>query len=201
MVLQEPGHIEDVIPDRLTLSWFAVRVRSNQERVVAAYLRSRGYEEFSPSYKIERHWSDRKKEIDRLIFPGYVFCRLDPAVRLPVLQAPGVVDLVSFGKSPAPIPDREIEAIRRMVQSGLLVMPWPYLELGNSVLIERGPLAGIEGILEEVKGKCRLIISVNLLQRSVSAEVERSWVRPLPPGRGTRTKTNGMNVMNLKRVK
>jgi transcription antitermination factor NusG len=189
MVLQEPGHIEEVFPDRMALSWFAVRVRSNQERLVATYLRSRGYEEFSPSYKVERHWSDRKKEIDRFLFPGYVFCRLDPAVRLPVLQAPGVVDLVSFGRNPAPIPDLEIESIRRMVQSGLLVTPWPYLELGNSVLIERGPLAGIEGILEEIKGKCRLIVSVNLLQRSVSAEVERSWVRPMPPSRGTPTPT------------
>jgi len=201
MVLQEPGHIEDVIPDRLALSWFAVRVRSNQERLVAAYLRSRGYEEFSPSYKVERHWSDRKKEMDRFLFPGYVFCRLDPAVRLPVLKAPGVVDLVSFGKSPAPIPDREIQAIRRMIQSGLLVTPWPFLELGNSVLIERGPLAGIEGILEEVKGKCRLIVSVNLLQRSVSAEVERSWVRPVPHGKGARTNTNCMNGIDVKRVK
>lgn len=184
MLLQQPGDVKEAASERLIQSWFAVRVRSNHERVVAAYLRNHDYEEFSPSYKTERRWSDRKKEIDQFLFPGYVFCRLDPAARLPVLKAPGVVDLVGFGKVPAPIPDSEIEAIRRMVQSGLLVMPWPFLELGNRVLIERGPLAGVEGILDEVKGKCRLIVSVNLLQRSVSAEVERSWVRPLPPDRG-----------------
>jgi transcriptional antiterminator NusG len=169
--------------------WFAVRVRSNQQRIAAAHLRERGYEEFSPSWKTERRWSDRTKEMDQFLFPGYVFCRLNPLDRLPVLTAPGVVDLVGFGKIPAPVPDQEIETVRRMVQSGLFVMPWPFLELGHRVLIERGPLAGVEGILDEVKGKCRLVVSVQLLQRSVSAEVDRDWIRPLPPMRSERSGT------------
>jgi transcription antitermination factor NusG len=169
--------------------WFAVRVRSNHERIAAAHLRERGYEEFSPSWKTERRWSDRTKEIDQFLFPGYVFCRLNPLDRLPVLSAPGVVDLVGFGKIPAPVPDQEIETVRRMVQSGLFVMPWPFLELGHRILIERGPLAGVEGILDEVKGKCRLVVSVQLLQRSVSAEVDRDWIRPLPPMRSERSGT------------
>jgi len=143
------------------------------------HLRERGYEEFAPSHKAERHWSDRKKEIDQFLFPGYVFCRFNPHNRLPVLTAPGVVDVVGWGKIPAPIPDEEIERVRRMVQSGLLVSPWPYLELGQAVLIEHGPLAGMEGILAEVKGRCRLVVSINLLKRSISAEVERSCVRPV----------------------
>jgi transcription antitermination factor NusG len=159
--------------------WFAVRVRSNHERTAAAHLGERGYEEFSPSYMTERRWSDRKKEIEQFLFPGYVFCRVDLQARLPVLTAPGVVGLVGCGRIPTPIPDDEIERIRRMVQSGLLLTPWPFLELGQTVLIERGPLAGVEGILEEVKGKCRLIVSINLLRRSVGAEVDRRWVRPV----------------------
>jgi transcription antitermination factor NusG len=179
------GHIE-TSPDSAGYPWFVVRVRSNHERVAAAHLRDRGYEEFSPCWKTERRWSDRTKEMDQFLLPGYVFCRLDPLDRLPVLTAPGVVDLVGFGKIPAPVPDHEIENVRRMVQSGLFVMPWPFLELGHRVLIERGPLAGVEGILEEVKGKCRLVVSVQLLQRSVSAEVDRSWIRPLPPVRSDR---------------
>ena len=161
------------------LSWFAVRVRSNFERIAVTHLRERGYEEFAPSHKTERHWSDRKKEVDQFLFPGYVFCRFNPQNRLLVLTAPGVVDVVGWGKIPAPIPDEEIERVRRMVQSGLLVSPWPYLELGQSVLIEHGPLAGMEGILVEVKGRCRLVVSINLLKRSISAEVERSCVRPV----------------------
>jgi transcriptional antiterminator NusG len=171
----------DTVPNPASdnFSWFAVRVRSNFERIAVTHLRERGYEEFAPSHKTERNWSDRKKEIDQFLFPGYVFCRFNPQDRLPVLTAPGVVDVVGWGKIPAPIPDQEIERVRRMVQSGLLVSPWPYLELGQAVLIEHGPLAGMEGILAEVKGRCRLVVSINLLKRSISAEVERSCVRPV----------------------
>jgi transcription antitermination factor NusG len=170
-----------------THRWFAVRVRSNHERIAAVHLEERGYEEFMPSYKVERRWSDRTKEVEQFLFPGYVFCRLNPQARLPVLTAPGVVGLVGCGKIPTPIPDEEIERIRRMVQSGLLLTPWPFLELGQTVLIERGPLAGVEGILEEVKGKCRLIVSINLLRRSVGAEVDRHWVRPVKTSNRTAT--------------
>lgn len=159
--------------------WFAIRVRSNQERTAIAHLRERGYEQFAPSFKSERRWSDRTKEIDEYLFPGYVFCRFDPVDRLPVLTAPGVVDLVGFGKTPEAIPDQEIQRVRRMVESGLLVTPYPFLNVGQPVLIERGPLTGLEGILVEVKGKRRLVVSINLLQRSVSAEVDRHWVRPV----------------------
>lgn len=159
--------------------WFAVRVRSNYERTAALHLRERGYEEFSPSYKLERRWSDRKKTMEKFLFPGYVFSRLDPQNRLPVLTVPGVVGLVGFGKTPSPIPDHEIENIRAMVHSGLLVKPWPFLTVGQRVLIERGPLASVEGILQDFKGKLRLVVSVVLLQRSVSAEIDRDWIRPL----------------------
>jgi transcription antitermination factor NusG len=175
--LAKPGNLDDLASQ--ARSWFAVRVRSNFERIALSHLRERGFEEFTPSYQAERHWSDRKKKIDQFLFPGYVFCRFNPQNRLPVLTTPGVVDLVGCGKVPVPIPEEEIERVRKMVQSGLLVSPWPYLELGQTVLIERGPLTGMEGILEEVKGKCRLVVSINLLKRSISAEVERSCVRPL----------------------
>jgi len=89
------------------------------------------------------------------------------------------VDVVGFGKTPAPVPDDEIERVRKMVESGLLVTPFPFLKVGQTVLIERGPLAGVEGILAEVKGRCRLVVSIGLLQRSVSAEVDRGAVRPI----------------------
>jgi transcription antitermination factor NusG len=159
--------------------WFAVRVRSNHEKTAAIHLRHKGYPEFAPSVKTERQWSDRKKIIDQFLFPGYVFSRLNPLDRLPILMMPGVVGIVGFGNGPCPIPDQEIENVRAMVNSGLLVFPWPFLERGQSVLIERGPLAGLEGILEETKGRCRLVVSINLLRRSVAAEIDRTWVRPV----------------------
>lgn len=159
--------------------WYAVRVRSNFESLTVMHLRERGYEELAPSYQTERRWSDRKKRVEQFLFPGYVFCRLAVENRLPVLTAPGVVGLVGFGRIPAPIPDHEIEYIRSMVQSGLLVTPWPFLQVGQPVVIEHGPLAGVEGILEQVKGKFRLVVSICLLQRSVSTEIDRDCVRPI----------------------
>ena len=163
----------------LSHPWFAVRVRSNCERLTAIHLRERGYEEFAPCYQTERQWSDRRKRLDQFLFPGYIFCRCDVEDRLPVLTAPGVVGLLGFGKTPSPIPDHEIQHIQSVVQAGLLVTPWPFLQLGQRVVIERGPLEGVEGILQHVKGKFRLVVSICLLQRSISTEVDRDWVRPI----------------------
>jgi transcription antitermination factor NusG len=159
--------------------WFALRVRSNFERVVATHLRSRGFEQFAPTFRRESKWSDRKKQVDQFLFPGYVFCRVNPDDRLPVLSIPGAVGLVGFGKGPSPIAETEIESIRTMVGAGLMVGPWPFIAPGQTVLIEQGPLRGVEGILQEAKRGFRLVVSVPLLQRSVSAEVEREWIRPV----------------------
>jgi transcription antitermination factor NusG len=171
--------------------WFALRVRSNCERVAAMHLRDRGFEEFSPTYRTERQWSDRKKQIDQFLFPGYVFCRVNPEDRLPVLTIPGAVNLVGFGKGPSAIPDSEIDSVRKMVESGLMVAPWPFLAVGQTVLIERGPLTGVEGILQEIKKSFRLVVSIHLLQRSVSVEIDRSWIRPLGSTRTTRGSSGG----------
>jgi transcription antitermination factor NusG len=179
MLAAQERHLTTFETDLQARPWFALRVRSNHERITGAHLRERGYEDFAPSYRIEKRWSDRVKQIDQFLFPGYIFCRFDPNNRLPILTAPGVVDLVGFGKIPEHIPDAEIERVRRMVDSGLLVTPYPYVRVGQAVLIEHGPLSGVEGILVDVKGKARLVVSVNLLQRSVSAEVDRYAIRPI----------------------
>lgn len=159
--------------------WFALRVRSNFERVSSQHLRQRGYEEFLPCYRAERQWSDRIKQVESVLFPGYVFCRLNPTDRLHVLTTPGVIGLVGFGKVPVPITDSEIQSIRTMVESELRITPWPFLQAGQRVLIERGPLAGVEGILTEFRRRFRIVVSVSLLQRSVAAELDEGWVRPI----------------------
>lgn len=148
---------------------------------MSLHLRGRGFEEYSPAYDVLRQWSDRKKLVNESLFPGYVFCRLDPSNRLPVLSAPGVVGLVEFGQGPVAIPELEIDRVRQMTESGLLVSPWPFLQVGQQVLIERGPLLGLEGLLQTIKGKHRLVVSITLLQRSVSTEIDRSWIRPVGP--------------------
>jgi transcription antitermination factor NusG len=159
--------------------WYAIRARTKFERFVAESLIGKGYEVYLPLYRSRRRWSDRIKELDLVLFPGYLFCRFDVNNRLPILKTPSVVSIIGKGKEPIPISQSEIEAIRTIVSSGLPVLPWPQLAVGSRVLIEQGPLQGVEGVALDVKKKFRLFVSVSLLQRSVSVEIDRDWVRPL----------------------
>jgi transcription antitermination factor NusG len=162
------------------LRWFALQVRPRYEKIVASVLRAKGYEAFLPLTVARRRWSDRTKALEVPLFPGYLFCRLDPLVRLPILLTPGVLSIVGVGKNPVPVEASEIEAVQAIVESGIGVEAWPWLEAGQRVRIEQGPLTGLEGILVDFKNSRRLVVSVTLLQRSVSAEIERDWVRPTP---------------------
>lgn len=161
-----------------SVRWFALRVRSNFERLTALHLRQRGYQEFLPEYVAQNRWSDRVKIFHKPLFPGYVFCRFDPTDRLPVLTTPGVVHVVGIGRDPAPIDDREIDAVWVTHRSGVLFKPWPFLKMGDRVRVERGPLAGVEGVVEHFRGDCRLVVSISLLQRSIAADIDRNWIRP-----------------------
>jgi transcription antitermination factor NusG len=160
--------------------WYALRVRSRFENVVACHLRARGYESLLPLYSCRSRWSDRVKEIERPLFPGYVFCQFNLLNRLPVLSIPGVVHVVGVGMHPASIDETEIAAIRAAVKSGLPRQPWPFLELGCRVRVEGGPLRGVEGILSGFRGNQRLVLSVTLLQRSVAVQIDSAWVQPVP---------------------
>lgn len=159
--------------------WFALRVKSRCEKMVASMAQNRGFHEFLPVYRCRRRWSDRHKEVEFPLFPGYVFCRLDPQHRLPLLTIPGVVQIVGIGKIPVSIDDAEIAAIQATVHSGLTAEPWPFLAAGQRVRLDDGPLAGVEGILVGTASHHRIIVSITLLQRSVAVTIERNWVRPL----------------------
>ncbi len=159
--------------------WYALRVKPRFERVVSASARNKGFEEFLPLYLCRRRWSDRFTSVELPLFPGYVFCRLNPERRLPLLTIPGVFHFVGVGRIPAPIDDTEIGAIQATIRSGLLAEPYPFLEVGQRVKVEEGPLAGLEGFLVEVRKQQRIVVSVTLLKRSVGVEIERPWIRPL----------------------
>ena len=163
--------------------WFALRVRPRWEKIAAEILRNKGYDEFVPLHKSRRRWSDRYKELELPLFPGYLFCRLSPDAHAPVLTTPGVLYFVGIGRMPLPIEDREIEAVRAILASGLAAEPWPFLRTGSTVRIDDGPLQGLEGILLQLKPRHRLVVSVTLLQRSVAVEIDRDWVTPLGPTR------------------
>jgi transcription elongation factor/antiterminator RfaH len=170
--------------------WYALQVRARQEAGVAAQLEGQGFERFLPFYKLRKRWSDRVKEFDAPLFPGYLFCRFDPHNRLPILKTPGVVQIVSFNNIPAAVDESEIASIQRLVASGIQHQPCPFLNVGDRVRINSGALQGMEGILTDVKGARRLVLSVSLLQRSVAVEIDSAFVTALARPRTKQVEKN-----------
>jgi len=169
------------------LRWYALQVHTRKEQLVASQLENRSLECFLPTYKSLRKWSDRTKEIQQALFPGYVFCRFDYENRQTVVMTTGVTQVVGNGKSAIPIADAEIEALQVAVGSGIATQPWPYLRTGEFVQINYGHLAGLQGILVNFKGNHRVVLSVTLLQRSLALEVELEWLSPVVEPRQQRT--------------
>ena len=159
--------------------WWAVYTRHQHERTVVKNLTENGVETFLPSYQAIRQWKDRKKCLLLPLFPCYVFVAGSSERRAQVLSTPGVFLIVSSGGHPARIPAQEIDAIRRAVGSSLRVEPHPFLSCGDWVRIKSGPLTNVEGILLRKKGSCRLILSAELLQKSLAVEVDAFNVEPL----------------------
>jgi transcription antitermination factor NusG len=159
--------------------WYALHVRSRHEKVVEKGLRGKGYAVFSPFYRTRRKRVDRIVEIDEALFPGYVFCHFDSNHRLPILVTPGIVGVVGLGSKPEPVDDSEIASIRTVAMSGRPVQPWPFLRSGQRIRLHSGPLMGAEGVFLRVKDEYHLVISVSLLQRSVSVVIETNAVAPL----------------------
>lgn len=162
----------------LSAHWYAVQVRSNHECVASGNLISRNVEVFLPTYTVQRQWSDRVKQMELPLFPGYMFCRIVPEKRRLILTAPGVVGILSCGKVPLAVPEEEVEAVRRVVRSKLNYSPSTFSP-GERVRIHEGPLSGIEGTLLEVRQQSRVLISVSTVQRAVSVEIDRRWVRSI----------------------
>jgi len=159
--------------------WYALQVRPRFERIASKHLRAKGYEEYLPVSKLSHRWSDRTKTIEIPLFPGYMFCRLDLRYRLPVLIAPGVLSIVGVAGIPVVVTDAEIRSIQQAVASGLRCEGLSSIPLGAPVSITHGPLAGLAGTLVGFKSNLRLIISLPLLQRSLSVEIDSDCVEKI----------------------
>ena len=159
------------------MNWYAIVVKPQAERAVEAALGQKNYETFFPVVTTDRRWSDRTKRVDVALFPGYVFCRFDHERRLPIMTTPGVREIVGFGRHAAPVDDAELTALRIVLASGVSLDHCEYLQPGDAVEVTQGPLQGLRGSLLEVKGSCRVVLSVELLQRSVSVEMDRTRIR------------------------
>jgi transcription antitermination factor NusG len=163
----------------LTESWYAVHVKPRAELSVARHLDAKGYQQFVPLYRSRRRWADRVKELEMPLFPQYVFCRTTINTSGRIVTTPGVIRLVGVGNMPVPIEDHEIEALQLIVNTRLRAEPWPFLQIGQRVELAAGPLKGMRGILVRFANGNRLIVSVTLLQRSVSVEVHGHDVVPV----------------------
>lgn len=157
--------------------WFAIWTRSRHEQVVRTQLEGKGIESFLPTVSRWSRWKDRKKMVDWPLFPGYCFARFDPQARLPILTCTGVVSIVSFDGVPAPVPETEVEGIRRLVESELKYDPCPFLREGMLVEVVHGPLSGVVGRLVRKGTRARLVLSVDLIGQAVSVQVDAADVR------------------------
>jgi transcription antitermination factor NusG len=165
--------------------WFAIKVRERFERSVSGTMESKDIETFLPAYPVPRRWTDRVKVLEVPLFAGYVFCRIDPADRAQVLTIPGVHYFVGAGRVPMPVADSEIESIRTLIQSNATLSCRPYLSQGERVRVDDGPLRGVEGVLLEggQDDADQLVVSIELLQRSVGVAIDRDSLTPLQPAR------------------
>ena len=162
--------------------WYCIHTRSRHEDVVYQRLVDKQIETFFPRLEVWSRRKDRKKKIQKALFPGYLFVHnpLDPHHRLEVLKTHGVVQVLGNEKGPLPVPDYQIESIQTILNGKSAVTPFPYLKEGQMVRVVYGPLKGSEGFLLKIKeGKEKLIISVDLLQRSVAVEIDGASVEPV----------------------
>ncbi|PYV10930.1 MAG: hypothetical protein DMG23_05865 [Acidobacteria bacterium] len=155
-------------------AWHALYTRHQHEKVVARVLENKGFEIFLPLYPTARRWKDRTKQLSLPLFPCYVFLRGGLDRWLDIISTPGIHSFVGSDGQPATIPETEIDAVRKGVEKGVRVEPHPFLRCGDWVRVKSGPLEGIEGILLRKKNLFRLVLSVELLEKSVALEVD-AW--------------------------
>lgn len=168
-------------------TWYAVLTRSRQEKIAASMLDYVAVANFLPLITQERRWSDRKQTVSLPLFPGYLFVRIvrSSDVLLRVLKVPGVVDFVRNRNGPMAIPESEIENVQAALSHGDGCSPHSFLKVGDRVRVVRGALTGVEGTLIRCGSQSKLVISVEMIQRSVAVNVDSSDVEPvsraLPP--------------------
>jgi transcription antitermination factor NusG len=154
--------------------WFAVQTRPRYEKKVSVELHEKGIATFLPLNSAMHQWSDRRRLVHVPLFSGYVFVRIaeTPAARISVLRTNGVRNFVGIRNMGVAIPDSEIDAVRAVVEERVPFEPYPYLKIGQRVCIRGGSLDGVSGVLNAVNGDQSLIISVNLIQRSIAMRIE-----------------------------
>lgn len=174
----------ETLSERPTAAWYAVYIKHQHEKSAADLLARKGFEVLLPLYRARHKWKDRSKIVLLPVFPCYLFLRTCLEQRLEILHTPGVFWFVGNGGGACTVPFHEIDAVRRVTQSSARFEPHPFLESGDRVRIKSGALTGIEGFLTRFRNQHRIILSVQLLQKAVAVEVDRSAVERVEPSAG-----------------
>lgn len=163
-----------------TSSWFAIQTWSRREKKVATELREKGISVFLPLFSEKRQWSDRQRLVELPLFPQYVFVRIPPKThaRIPVLRTAGVTGFVGKRGVGVPIPDSEIDGIRTILAQGMPFNHHSFLNVGKRIRIRGGSLDGVEGILTAINSDATLVVSVELIQRSLAIRIAGFAVEP-----------------------
>lgn len=157
--------------------WFAIRTSLRWEFRASSELSCRGVETYLPRSRARHQWSDRSKIVDQPLFPGYLFSRFQIADRVRILQVPGVKQIVGVGNTPQPISVLQLDDLKALIATNTGLVPWPYLSSGQRIKIDRGPLAGVNGfVVSAEEGALRIVVSLDLLQRSVAAVIDRDSI-------------------------
>lgn len=163
-----------------TAYWYAACTSARHEKRIAERLERDELEFFLPLYETVHMWKNGRKRLHLPLLPGYIFVRIPLCERLRVLTVPGMAYLVGNGTRPVPISDGEMQVLRAATAAQRGIEPHPYLKVGQRVRVIRGPLAGTEGILLRKKENFRVVLSVDLIMRSVVVDVEGSEITPCP---------------------
>jgi transcription antitermination factor NusG len=159
-------------------AWYALYTKHQHEKSAADILRLKGFETLAPTYRAKHRWKDRTKELLLPVFPCYVFVRSAMQRKLDILRTPGVFCMVSSAGQPCVVPEDDMELVRQVSASSVPVEPHPYLRTGEYVRISSGPFAGHKGVLTRIKNGLRVVLSVELLQKSVALELDASVLEP-----------------------
>jgi transcription antitermination factor NusG len=159
--------------------WYAVYTKSRHEKVAEINLKNRGVMTFLPLREVVSRWKDRNKTINIPLFPSYVFVKIGFMDIHKVIYAKGVLKVVGCNGTPVPVPTEQVESIRTLIQSKLKYDPYPYLDRGREVLIKSGPLQGIIGKIMEKRSKHKIVLSIDLIKKAVSVEIDILDIEPL----------------------
>lgn len=160
-------------------NWFAVFTVPRHEKRVEIHLHLRGIENFLPLFQKQRHWKDGSKGMLQLpLFSSYLFVRIGLGERVPVLKVPGVISIVGGGTQPLPVPDSYIHFLREGLVLGK-IEPHSFLAAGTKVRIRSGVMAGMEGILLRKKNNFRVVLTLEMIMKSVTVEVEMEDIEPV----------------------